>query len=53
LKLDLAWIPGEEPTISLEEVRVELVGLMAAAIVAAQGIAKEDDDDERYTPENR
>jgi len=53
LKLDPTWFPGEEPTISLETVRVEMVRLMAAAIVATQGTAKEDDDDERHTPEDR
>ena len=53
LKFDLAWIPGEEPTVSLEEVRVELVRLMAAAIVATRLAVKEDDDDERSTPEDR
>ena len=53
LKLDLAWILGEEPTVSLEEVRVELVRLMTAAIVATQSATKEDDDDERDTPEDR
>ena len=53
LKFDLAWIPGEEPTVSLEEVRVELVRLMAAAIVATRVAVKEDDDDEHSTPEDR
>ncbi len=53
LKFDLAWIPGGEPTISIETVRVEMVRLMAAAIVATQGTAKEDNDDERHTPEDR
>ena len=53
LKFDLAWIPGEEPTVSLEEVRVELVRLMAAVIVAARVAVKEDDDDERPILEGR
>ncbi len=54
LKFDLAWIPGEEPTVSLEGVRVELVRLMAAAIVATRvAIKEEEEDDERSTPEDR
>jgi hypothetical protein len=53
LKLDPTWFPAEEPTISIETVRVEMVGLMAAAIVATQGITNEEEDDERHTPEDR
>jgi hypothetical protein len=53
LKFDLAWIPGGEPTVSLEGIRVELVRLMAAAIVATRVAIKEEDDDERSTPEDR
>lgn len=53
LKLDPTWFPAEEPTISIEAVRVEMVSLMAAAIVATRETAKEARDDERHTPEDR
>jgi hypothetical protein len=51
LKLDLEWIPREEPTVSLVgEARKELVRLIAAAIMATR---KEDGNDEQHTSEDR
>jgi hypothetical protein len=55
LKLDLAWILREQPTIPLEEAQEELVTLMATAIeaVATQREGKEGDDDEQRASEDQ